>query len=98
MLNAVLLVVCVCILICIIFYLFYWNRFFAFAFSLILRLLLWNQGESSIWVEVGAFPPMSDSVSGVQTGGLQGRSTSRPSRGVFSSRTSGTTRATRRSE
>ncbi|KAI1795480.1 hypothetical protein LXA43DRAFT_1178514 [Ganoderma leucocontextum] len=54
MLNAVLLVVCVCILLCLIFYLFYWNRFFAFAFSIILRLLLWNQGESSIWVQVGA--------------------------------------------
>lgn len=53
MLNVVLLIVCVCILLCIIFYLFYWNRFFAFAFSLILRLLLWNQGESSIWVAVG---------------------------------------------
>lgn len=58
MLNAVLLVVSVCILLCIIFYLFYWNRFFAFVFSVIIRILLWNQGESSIWVGVGASSPL----------------------------------------
>ncbi|TBU47302.1 hypothetical protein BD309DRAFT_511415 [Dichomitus squalens] len=54
MLNAVLLVVCICILLSAIFYLFFWNRFFAFVFSLILRLALWNQGESSLWLEFGA--------------------------------------------
>ena len=57
MLNAVLLAVCICILLCAIFYLFYWNRFFAFVFSLILRLALWNQGESSLWLEFGAYIP-----------------------------------------
>ncbi|RPD53525.1 hypothetical protein L227DRAFT_535889, partial [Lentinus tigrinus ALCF2SS1-6] len=54
MLNVVLLVVCVCIVLVLLFYLFYWNRVFAFIFSLILRLALWNQGESSIWLEFGA--------------------------------------------
>ncbi|KAI0705009.1 hypothetical protein C8T65DRAFT_728083 [Cerioporus squamosus] len=53
-LNVVLLVVCVCIVLGLLLYLFYWNRFFAFIFSLILRLALWNQGESSLWVEFGA--------------------------------------------
>ncbi|RDX54978.1 hypothetical protein OH76DRAFT_1397305 [Lentinus brumalis] len=53
-LNVVLLIVCVCIVLGLLLYLFYWNRLFAFIFSLILRLALWNQGESSIWVEFGA--------------------------------------------
>ncbi len=52
-LNVVLLVVCVCIVLGLLLYLFFWNRLFAFIFSLILRLALWNQGESSIWVEFG---------------------------------------------
>ena len=54
MLNPVLLIVCVCIVIALVFYLFYWNRLLAFILSLILRLVLWNQGESSIWLEIGA--------------------------------------------
>ena len=57
--NIVLLVVCVCIVVGLIFYLFYWNRFLAFIFSLILRLALWNQGDSSIWVEFGALYPLN---------------------------------------
>ncbi|KAH9929533.1 uncharacterized protein BXZ73DRAFT_47994 [Epithele typhae] len=55
LLNVGLLVVCVVLVIFLVLYLFYWNRFFAFIFSLILRLALWNQEESSIWLEFGSF-------------------------------------------
>ncbi|KAI0743929.1 hypothetical protein C8Q80DRAFT_1355680 [Daedaleopsis nitida] len=53
-LNVVLLIVCVCIVLALLFYLFYWNRLLAFLLSLVLRLALWNQGESSLWLEFGA--------------------------------------------
>ncbi|KAI0358672.1 hypothetical protein OH77DRAFT_1587674 [Trametes cingulata] len=54
MLNVVELVVCVLIVISLVFYFFYWNRFFAFLFSLLVRFALWNQGESSAWVKLGS--------------------------------------------
>ena len=52
-LNVGLIIVCIAIVIVLVSYLFYWNRLLAFVFSLILRLALWNQGESSIWLEFG---------------------------------------------
>ncbi|KAI0368271.1 hypothetical protein BV20DRAFT_969313 [Pilatotrama ljubarskyi] len=54
MLNVVELVVCVLIVVSLVFYFFYWNRFFAFLFSLLIRFALWNQGESSAWVKLGS--------------------------------------------
>ena len=54
-LNVLLLVVCVVIVVALVAYLFYWNRLLAFITSLTLRLALWNQGESSLWVEFGAW-------------------------------------------
>ena len=55
MLNGVLVAVCASIVVALVLYLFYWNRFFAFIFSLVLRLALWGQGESSLWLEFGMF-------------------------------------------
>ncbi|OSD07084.1 hypothetical protein PYCCODRAFT_793525 [Trametes coccinea BRFM310] len=54
MLNVVELVVLALIVIALVLYFFYWNRFFAFLFGLLARFALWNQGESSIWVELGS--------------------------------------------
>ena len=55
MLNVLELVAFALIVVALAFYLFYWNRFLAFIFSLILRLALWNQGESSLWLQFGAW-------------------------------------------
>ncbi|CDO69204.1 hypothetical protein BN946_scf185042.g106 [Trametes cinnabarina] len=54
MLNVVELVALALIVIALVLYFFYWNRFFAFLFGLFARFALWNQGESSIWVELGS--------------------------------------------
>lgn len=53
MLNHLLLVSCICIIIASILYFFYWNRFIAYLIGLFIRLVYWNQGASSIWVEIG---------------------------------------------
>lgn len=52
-LNYRLLFVSICIVIGLVLYLFYWNRILGFIIGRIIRLLFWNQGESSIWVDVG---------------------------------------------
>ncbi|KAI0633565.1 hypothetical protein C8Q77DRAFT_1157760 [Trametes polyzona] len=54
MLNVLELVVLCLIVVILVFYLFYWNRFFAFLFTLLARFALWNQGESSIWIKLGS--------------------------------------------
>ncbi|KAI0645908.1 hypothetical protein C8Q79DRAFT_910949 [Trametes meyenii] len=54
MLNVLELIVCVLIVVILVFYFFYWNRFFAFLFSLLVRFALWNQGEASVWVKLGS--------------------------------------------
>lgn len=56
MLNYTLLIVSISIVIGLTLYLFYWNRFIGFILSRALRLLFWNQGESSIWVDIGKSP------------------------------------------
>lgn len=53
MLNYKLLIVCICIIIGLTLYLFYWNRFIGYTLSWILRLLFWDQGKASIWVDIG---------------------------------------------
>lgn len=57
MFTRLLLVACICIVIALIIYLFYWNRLFAFIIGQVIRVVYWNQEASSIWVEIGLFPP-----------------------------------------
>lgn len=55
MLNYEILIICLSIIIGLIIYLFYFNRILGFIIGRILRLLFWNQGESSVWVHVGEY-------------------------------------------
>lgn len=55
MLNYEILIICLSIIVGLIIYLFYFNRILGFIIGRILRLLFWNQGESSIWVHVGEY-------------------------------------------
>lgn len=55
MLNYKLLIVCVCIVIVISLYLFFWNRFVGYILGRLFRLWFWNQGESSVWLDIGEF-------------------------------------------
>ncbi|KAE9411411.1 hypothetical protein BT96DRAFT_961320 [Gymnopus androsaceus JB14] len=54
MLNIVLLIVCICITIASFIYFFYFNRFIAWFLGLAIRLVYWNDGASSIWLEIGS--------------------------------------------
>ncbi|KAH7927135.1 hypothetical protein BV22DRAFT_1193843 [Leucogyrophana mollusca] len=54
MLQAYLLVSCICVLVAAVLYIFYWNRFVASLIGLVLRIKYWNQGGSSIWVQIGS--------------------------------------------
>lgn len=54
MLHILLLIACICIALATVLYLFYWNRFIAWIIGLVIRVLYWNQGASSIWLEIGA--------------------------------------------
>ncbi|KAI0074167.1 hypothetical protein K474DRAFT_1774197 [Panus rudis PR-1116 ss-1] len=54
MINFALLGVCVSIVVVLILYLFYFNRFLGLLLSLLCRVIFWNQGESSIWVDIGS--------------------------------------------
>ena len=53
MLNLMLLVGCLCLAFVLVLYLFYWNRFVAYLVGVGIRLMYWNQGDLSIWVEIG---------------------------------------------
>jgi len=53
MLNAYLLASCICVLVAATLYTFYWNRLFAAVIGLLLRIRFWNQGGSSIWIQIG---------------------------------------------
>ncbi|KAK7053326.1 Macrophage colony-stimulating factor 1 receptor [Paramarasmius palmivorus] len=54
MVKTLLLVACVLIDIAILVYFFYWNRFVAWILGTIIRLVYWNEGASSLWLEIGA--------------------------------------------
>ncbi|KAI3619034.1 fermentation associated protein [Moniliophthora roreri] len=54
MLNRLLLVACVLIDIAVLLYFFYWNRFTAWILGIVIRLVYWNAGASSLWLEIGA--------------------------------------------
>jgi len=53
MFNQLLLIACICIVVALILYFFYWNRFIAFIIGHAIRILFWNQEDSSIWIEIG---------------------------------------------
>ncbi|KAJ3826303.1 hypothetical protein F5880DRAFT_1610366 [Lentinula raphanica] len=54
MLNALLLTACICITLASFLYLFYFNRLIAWFIGLVIRLVYWNNGASSIWLEFGS--------------------------------------------
>ncbi|KAG6372334.1 hypothetical protein JVT61DRAFT_7774 [Boletus reticuloceps] len=54
MLKVYLLVACVCVLIASVLYTFYFNRLLAAVIGLFLRIRYWNQGGSSIWIQIGS--------------------------------------------
>ncbi|KAH7913899.1 hypothetical protein BJ138DRAFT_527505 [Hygrophoropsis aurantiaca] len=54
MFQVFLLVSCICVLVVAILYTFYWNRFVALLIGLVLRVKYWNQGGSSIWIQIGS--------------------------------------------
>ncbi|KAJ6625576.1 hypothetical protein B0H10DRAFT_1782666 [Mycena sp. CBHHK59/15] len=49
-----LLIGCICCVVALLLYFFYWNRLIAFLLGLGFRFLYWNQGPSSIWIEIGS--------------------------------------------
>ena len=53
MLKVTLLIACVLILLASILYTFFWNRLFGTILGLLVRLVLWNAGSSSAWVDIG---------------------------------------------
>jgi hypothetical protein len=55
MIKTLLLVACVLIDIAILVYFFYWNRLVAWILGTIIRLVYWNEGASSLWLEIGTF-------------------------------------------
>ncbi|KAH7874742.1 uncharacterized protein C8R40DRAFT_1171340 [Lentinula edodes] len=54
MLNILLLIACICITIASFLYFFYFNRLIAWFIGLVIRLVYWNDGASSIWLEIGS--------------------------------------------
>ncbi|KAG7098617.1 hypothetical protein E1B28_000539 [Marasmius oreades] len=54
MINTLLLIACICVDLAILIYFFYWNRFIAWVLGLVIRLVYWNQGASSLWLEIGS--------------------------------------------
>ncbi|KAF9475774.1 hypothetical protein BDN70DRAFT_996181 [Pholiota conissans] len=52
--NRLLLVACISVVVALILYFFYWNRFLGFIIGQTIRVLLWNQDGSSLWVEIGS--------------------------------------------
>jgi hypothetical protein len=51
--NHLLLIACICVIIALVLYFFYWNRFVAWVISVVIRLLWWDKGGGSSWVEIG---------------------------------------------
>lgn len=56
MMNYHLLAACIGIIIGSIIYFFYFNRLVAYLLGLAFRLSFWNQGASSVWLEIGELP------------------------------------------
>jgi len=56
MLDTSFLVATILVVITLLFYILYWGRFLAFLIGLALRVVLWNRGGSSAWIQIGASP------------------------------------------
>ncbi|KDQ57525.1 hypothetical protein JAAARDRAFT_69639 [Jaapia argillacea MUCL 33604] len=54
MVNGVLLAACISVVVGLVLYLFYWNRFLAFGFGILIKVALWSQGASNTWIEFGS--------------------------------------------
>ncbi|KAJ7579122.1 hypothetical protein C8J56DRAFT_337033 [Mycena floridula] len=54
MVDRLLLIACALIILATLFYFFYWNRLIAWVLGFGFRLLYWNKGGSSIWLEIGS--------------------------------------------
>jgi hypothetical protein len=55
MLDTNFLVTTILVVIALLFYTLYWSRSIAFLISLLLRVVFWNRGGSSVWIQIGAF-------------------------------------------
>ena len=53
MLDQSFLIASILVVIALLFYILYWNRLLALILSLSLRVVLWNKGGSSTWVQIG---------------------------------------------
>lgn len=56
MLDTSFLVATILVVITLLFYVLYWGRFLALLIGLALRVVLWNRGGSSAWIQIGASP------------------------------------------
>jgi hypothetical protein len=54
MLDTSFLVATILVIITLLFYILYWGRFLALLIGLSLRVVLWNRGGSSVWIQIGA--------------------------------------------
>ncbi|KAJ7680397.1 hypothetical protein DFH06DRAFT_1404238 [Mycena polygramma] len=52
--DKLLLIGCICVVVALVLYFFYWNRLIASLLGLVFRVLYWNDGPSSIWLEIGS--------------------------------------------
>ncbi|KAL5507471.1 CSF1 [Sanghuangporus vaninii] len=55
MLKVVLLVVCIAVAVGSVIYFFFWNRILGYFLGALLRLALWTQERTAVWVEFGSF-------------------------------------------
>jgi hypothetical protein len=56
MLDTSFLVATILVVITLLFYILYWGRFLALLIGLVFRVVLWNRGGSSAWIQIGALP------------------------------------------
>ncbi|KAH9171981.1 hypothetical protein EDB89DRAFT_2174254 [Lactarius sanguifluus] len=54
MLDQSFLVATILVVIALLFYVLYWNRLLALILSLVLRVVLWNKGGPSVWIQIGS--------------------------------------------
>lgn len=52
--NTGFIVATILVVIALLFYILYWNRVLAFLIELAFRVVLWNKGGSSTWIQIGA--------------------------------------------
>ena len=50
------LVATILVVVALLFYILHWNRVLAFLIGLAFRVVLWNKGGSSAWIQIGAQP------------------------------------------